>query len=161
MGLHRHSHQWTFGGLLSIVALAAAAIGCNPPPRVADPAEAKADAPTAGGAAAFVWVILGDLFASFADAVRTPGLVLFGGPLLFEVGLLVLLYRAAEYGTAAGAVRTTTTDAEGFFDFLDVDAPDNYIIEVRSAAGGTVLGASRPFTLAASEDATIDIEVAP
>ncbi|MDW3846150.1 hypothetical protein NMK34_05970 [Micromonospora sp. BRA006-A] len=25
----------------------------------------------------------------------TPGLVLYGGPLLFEVGLLVLLYRAA------------------------------------------------------------------
>ncbi|MEU8365994.1 hypothetical protein [Micromonospora tulbaghiae] len=47
------------------------------------------------GAAAFVWVILGDLFPSFAEAVRTPGLVLFGGPLLFELGLLVLLYRAA------------------------------------------------------------------
>jgi hypothetical protein len=47
------------------------------------------------GAAAFVWVILGDLFPRFADAVDTPDLVLLGGPALFEVGLLVLLYRAA------------------------------------------------------------------
>ncbi|MET7965412.1 hypothetical protein [Micromonospora sp. NPDC005305] len=47
------------------------------------------------GAAAFVWVILGDLFPRFADAVETPDLVLLGGPALFEVGLLVLLYRAA------------------------------------------------------------------
>lgn len=77
------------------------------------------------------------------------------------VGRTVLLYRAAEYGTAASAVRTTTTGEGGVFELLDVDAPDNYIIEVRSAAGGTVLGASRPFTLAASEDASIDIEIAP
>ncbi|PGH43278.1 hypothetical protein COO58_01615 [Micromonospora sp. WMMA1996] len=47
------------------------------------------------GAAAFVWVILGDLFPRFAAAVDTPDPVLLGGPLLFEVGLLVLLYRAA------------------------------------------------------------------
>ncbi|WP_262281724.1 hypothetical protein [Micromonospora sp. MA102] len=47
------------------------------------------------GAAAFVWVILGDLFPRFADAVETPDLVLLGGPALFELGLLVLLYRAA------------------------------------------------------------------
>ncbi|MDG4802697.1 hypothetical protein [Micromonospora sp. WMMD980] len=47
------------------------------------------------GAAAFVWVILGDLFPRLADAVDTPGVVLFGGPALFELGLLVLLYRAA------------------------------------------------------------------
>ncbi|MFI7284783.1 hypothetical protein ACIBOV_31470 [Micromonospora chersina] len=47
------------------------------------------------GAAAFVWVILGDLFPRFADAVETPDAVLLGGPALFELGLLVLLYRAA------------------------------------------------------------------
>lgn len=47
------------------------------------------------GAAAFVWVILGDLFAGFADAVPPPDPVLIGGPALFEVGLLVLLVRAA------------------------------------------------------------------
>jgi hypothetical protein len=47
------------------------------------------------GAAAFIWVILGDLFPRFADAVETPDVVLLGGPALFELGLLVLLYRAA------------------------------------------------------------------
>ncbi|MET8832819.1 hypothetical protein ABZV78_02730 [Micromonospora sp. NPDC004540] len=47
------------------------------------------------GAAAFVWVILGDLFPRFADAVDTPDVVLLGGPALFELGLLVLLYRVA------------------------------------------------------------------
>ncbi|WP_091601615.1 hypothetical protein [Micromonospora mirobrigensis] len=47
------------------------------------------------GAVGFGWVILGDLFAGFADAVDTPDLVLFGGPLLFELGLLTLLTLAA------------------------------------------------------------------
>ncbi|MCI4064477.1 hypothetical protein MRQ36_18475 [Micromonospora sp. R77] len=47
------------------------------------------------GAAAFVRVILGDIFAGFADAVPPSDVVLVGGPALFEVGLLVLLVRAA------------------------------------------------------------------
>ncbi|WP_446218593.1 hypothetical protein [Micromonospora sp. IBHARD004] len=47
------------------------------------------------GAAAFGWVILGDLFPRFAEAVSTPDLVLIGGPALFELGLLTLLVRAA------------------------------------------------------------------
>lgn len=46
------------------------------------------------GAAGFVWVILGDLFPRFADAVPPPDLVLLGGPALFELGLLTLLVRA-------------------------------------------------------------------
>ena len=65
MGRYRHSTQLTFGGLLSIVALAAATVGCQPPPRIETPAvkadeakkapaesEAKADAPEAGAAEA-------------------------------------------------------------------------------------------------------------
>ncbi|WP_236647409.1 hypothetical protein [Micromonospora sicca] len=47
------------------------------------------------GAAAFGWVILGDLFPGFADAVPPPDPVLIGGPALFELGLLTLLVRAA------------------------------------------------------------------
>ncbi|WP_319461990.1 hypothetical protein [Micromonospora sp. RTP1Z1] len=47
------------------------------------------------GAAAFGWVILGDLFPRFADAVSPPDLVLIGGPALFQLGLLTLLVRAA------------------------------------------------------------------
>ncbi|MGW5667101.1 hypothetical protein [Micromonospora sp. NPDC003776] len=46
------------------------------------------------GAAAFIWVILGDLFPRFAYAVPPPDVVLMGGPALFELGLLVLLVRA-------------------------------------------------------------------
>ncbi|MGC1212143.1 MAG: hypothetical protein WA890_12860 [Micromonospora sp.] len=46
------------------------------------------------GAVGFVWVILGDLFPRFADAAPPSDLVLFGGPLLFELGLLTLLVRA-------------------------------------------------------------------
>ncbi|GAA4570074.1 hypothetical protein GCM10023176_27930 [Micromonospora coerulea] len=46
------------------------------------------------GAAAFVWVILGDIFPGFADAVPPPDPVLAGGPALFELGLLTLLVRA-------------------------------------------------------------------
>lgn len=47
------------------------------------------------GAAAFCWVILGDLFPRFAEAVSTPDPVLVAGPALFELGLLTLLVRAA------------------------------------------------------------------
>ncbi|MEH0844428.1 hypothetical protein V6U81_18770 [Micromonospora sp. CPCC 205711] len=45
------------------------------------------------GAAAFVWVILGDLFPRVADTVPDP--VLTVGPALFQLGLLILLVRAA------------------------------------------------------------------
>ncbi|MEU2613005.1 hypothetical protein ABZ570_15705 [Micromonospora sp. NPDC007271] len=47
------------------------------------------------GAVGFGWVILGDLFPRFADAVGAPELVLAGGPVLFNLGLLTLLFRAA------------------------------------------------------------------
>ncbi|MFI6823112.1 hypothetical protein ACIBJE_19465 [Micromonospora sp. NPDC050187] len=46
------------------------------------------------GAAAFVWVIVGDLFPRFAEAVETPDPVMLGGPLLFQLGLLTLLVLA-------------------------------------------------------------------
>jgi len=95
--------------------------------------------------------------AELVAPARVRGTVVQDGTPL--AGRLVLLYRAAAYGTAVGPVRTTTTDGDGEFDFLDVDAPDNYILEVRSAAGGTILGASSPFTLDASEDAEITIEI--
>ncbi len=97
--------------------------------------------------------------AELTAPARVRGVVTQNGNPL--AGRVVLLYRAAAYGTAVGALRTTTTDDDGRFDFLDVDAPDNYILEVRAAAGGTILGASSPFTLDASEDAEIAIEVLP
>ncbi|MEU8300836.1 hypothetical protein AB0C04_26565 [Micromonospora sp. NPDC048909] len=59
---------------------------------------ALTDAATAAtliGAAAFLWVILGDLFAGFADAAPLPDPLFLIGPLLFQLGLLALLVRAA------------------------------------------------------------------
>jgi hypothetical protein len=43
------------------------------------------------GAAAFVWVILGDLFAGIDEAVKVPTPVFALGPPLFQLGLLTLL----------------------------------------------------------------------
>lgn len=71
-------------------------------------------------------------------------------------GLTVNLYRASEYGTAAGPVATTTTTTTGGYVFLDVDAPEHYIVEVRTSPTGSVLGTSAPITLSASQSATYD-----
>lgn len=71
-------------------------------------------------------------------------------------GLTVNLYLASEYGTAAGPVATTTTTTTGAYVFLDVDAPEHYIVEVRTSPTGSVLGTSSPITLSASQSATYD-----
>ncbi|MBQ0906896.1 hypothetical protein [Micromonospora sp. U21] len=47
------------------------------------------------GVAAFLWVILGDLFPRLADAAPLPDPAMAAGPLLFQFGLLTLLVRAA------------------------------------------------------------------
>jgi hypothetical protein len=47
------------------------------------------------GVAAFEWVIIGDLFPAFDDAVPVPDPVTLAGPLMFQVGLLTLLVRLA------------------------------------------------------------------
>ncbi|WP_309133539.1 carboxypeptidase regulatory-like domain-containing protein [Cellulomonas sp.] len=74
------------------------------------------------------------------------------------VGATVLLYRAADYGLAgAGAVASTTTDGAGAYLVADVDAPQNYLVEVRTVAGGSVVGVSAPFTLDASEERVVDV----
>ncbi|MBO3094612.1 carboxypeptidase-like regulatory domain-containing protein [Cellulomonas dongxiuzhuiae] len=73
-------------------------------------------------------------------------------------GATVRLFRAADYGMAgAQAVATTTSDPSGEYAFDDVDAPQNYLVEVRVVAGGSVLGVSSPFTLTASEQRTVDV----
>ena len=45
------------------------------------------------GSGCFLWVITGDLFESFSDAAPLPGPLEPAGPLLFQVGLLVLVGR--------------------------------------------------------------------
>jgi len=74
-------------------------------------------------------------------------------------GLTVLLYRAQEYGTAAGPVATTTTDTEGGYAFDDVDAPASYLVEVRTTREGQVLGTSPARTLEPSEQLRVDLEL--
>ncbi len=74
-------------------------------------------------------------------------------------GLAVLLYRASEYGTAAQPVLVGTTDASGAYDFVDVDAPENYIVEVRTTVDGAVLATSEPITLKASQIASLPITI--
>ncbi|MGC5020302.1 hypothetical protein [Micromonospora sp. DT47] len=81
--------------LLGIVGFAALAVGLR---RVLRPAgwRVAVDVATAAallGAAAFGWVILGDLFTRLADTAPDP--VLTVGPALFQLGLLTLLVRAA------------------------------------------------------------------
>jgi hypothetical protein len=50
---------------------------------------------TLAGVSAFVWVILGDLFPWFDEAVVVPAAALAVGPLLFQLGLLTLLVQLA------------------------------------------------------------------
>ena len=47
------------------------------------------------GVGCFLWVILGDLFAGFRDAAPLPDALEMIGPLLFQVGALVLLIMLA------------------------------------------------------------------
>ena len=73
-------------------------------------------------------------------------------------GANVRLFRAADYGvTGAAPAATATTDAAGQYVFPDVDAPQNYLVEVRVVAGGSVVGVSPPFTLPASDERTVDV----
>ena len=76
-----------------------------------------------------------------------------------QAGRAVLLYLAAQYGTAAGPVATTTTDSEGFYTFQDVSAPEHYIVEVRTTPSGTVLVTSTPQTVSASQQLTVNLSI--
>ena len=84
--------------LVGVLAFGAVIVGLHGLLRTVSPRLRAVDdvAAVAGlvGAAAFIWVILGDLFPRFAEAVPPPDVVLLGGPMLFELGLLVLLVRA-------------------------------------------------------------------
>jgi hypothetical protein len=93
-GDHGPGLWWNTGHtafLLGMLAFAALAVGLRSlaPGRVADVATAAVIA----GTVAFVWVILGDLFPRFDDAVPVPDPVMIAGPILFQLGLLTLLIR--------------------------------------------------------------------
>jgi len=72
-------------------------------------------------------------------------------------GLQVLLFKASSYPTESQ--QSTTTDAKGDYRFDEVDAPQAYVVEVRSATAGAL--GSATLVLAASQQATLDITVGP
>jgi 5-hydroxyisourate hydrolase-like protein (transthyretin family) len=71
------------------------------------------------------------------------------------LGLEVDLYQAARY--PATIYRTTTTDSTGAYSFPDVDAPQAYVVEVRSSTAGAL--GSATLVLAASQSAVLDLLV--
>ncbi|SDO43243.1 Carboxypeptidase regulatory-like domain-containing protein [Nakamurella panacisegetis] len=75
-----------------------------------------------------------------------------GGTVL---GLEVDLYQASQY--PAKVYRTTTTDSTGAYSFVDVDAPQAYVVEVRSSTAGSL--GSATLVLAASQAAVLDLTV--
>ena len=74
-------------------------------------------------------------------------------------GRTVLLYLASQYGTAAPPLATTTSGVGGSYAFGDVNAPEHYIVEVRTTPSGTVLVTSVPQTLSASQQLTLDLTI--
>ena len=76
-----------------------------------------------------------------------------------QEGRTVLLYLATRFGTAAGPSASTTTAADGTYTFPDVDAPEHYIVEVRTTPTGSVLVTSAPQTISASQQLTLDLTI--
>jgi hypothetical protein len=97
-GHHGPGFAWNLGHTLFLIAfvmLGGLTVGLRRlVPATSRPARVVADlAMVAGlfGAACFIWVILGDLFAHVHDAAPLPGPLEVAGPLVFQVGVLGLL----------------------------------------------------------------------
>jgi len=97
-GHHGPGFAWNLGHTLFLIAfvmLGGLTVGLRRlVPATSRPARVVADlAMVAGlfGAACFIWVILGDLFARVHDAAPLPGPLEVAGPLVFQVGVLGLL----------------------------------------------------------------------
>ncbi|MGK5738552.1 hypothetical protein [Micromonospora sp. URMC 103] len=101
-GDHGPGWAWNTGHslfLVSIVLFAGLAVGLrrvllSDAPRLR-PLTNTAAVAALVGAASFVWVILGDLFAGLADAAPLPDPLFAVGPLLFQLGVLALLIQTA------------------------------------------------------------------
>jgi len=72
-----------------------------------------------------------------------------------QPGLEVSLFKASEY--PAQVSQRATTDATGRYTFAEVDAPQAYVLEVRSASQGAI--GSATIVLAASQAADLNISV--
>lgn len=77
-----------------------------------------------------------------------------------NAGLLVNLYLASEYSAEAEPIRQTTTDSAGDYSFDKVDAPEIYIVEIRTpgiGVGGTVRATSPALILSASQQRLVNL----
>ena len=72
-----------------------------------------------------------------------------------QAGLEVVLFRASEY--PAQPAQRTTTNTAGAYTFADVDAPQAYVLEVRSSTLGAL--GSATLVLAASQPAVLNITI--
>lgn len=69
-------------------------------------------------------------------------------------GAQVTLYLASQYPTTI--LRTTTTDSSGHYSFIDVDAPESYVVEFSYPAGGAPQ-ASATVSVDQSQDLTVNL----
>lgn len=97
-GSSGHGLYWNLGHSLFFAAMALLGVLAVSLRRLADPdTRAKRAVATVAtvavlaGVACFLWVILGDLFAELREAAPLPGPLEIAGPLLFQLGMLVLL----------------------------------------------------------------------
>jgi len=72
-------------------------------------------------------------------------------------GVVVNLYRASDYGTAAGPVASTVTSAAGGYAFPEVEAPQHYLVEVRLSPSAAALATSAVTTVQNSQALVVDV----
>lgn len=68
-------------------------------------------------------------------------------------GIEVVLYQASQY--PATVYQTTTTDSRGRYLFADIDAPQSYVVEIRTPAIGAL--GSATVALSASDAGVVDL----
>jgi hypothetical protein len=95
-GDHGPGWAWTVGHLFFLAAMASFALfAAAAAARMRRSLATACAAAVAVGVAAFCWVILGDLFPAFDDAVQVPDAMMTAGPLLLVIGLLPLIAMVA------------------------------------------------------------------
>lgn len=95
------------------------------------------------------------LDATLASPASVRGKVTQAG--VDAAGVVVNLYRATDYGTAAGPVASTTTNTSGAYAFPEVEAPQHYLVEVRMSASGPPTATSAVTTVLNSQALVVDI----
>lgn len=95
-GRYGPGFAWSVGHVFFLVAMISfAAFAVAAGRRIGGPLPIGAATAVVAGVTAFAWVIAGDLFPAFADAVPVPDPVTIAGPLLLLAGLLPLFVLVA------------------------------------------------------------------